>query len=102
MSARKERLTVTVDSALILAGADAVASGRAPSLSGWVNLALSERVARERRLRALDEAIAMYEAESGAITPEEIAAQAKADRRSAIVVRGGRRVSRAKGRRKVA
>ncbi len=102
MKARKERLTVTVDAALVRAGADAVASGRAPSLSGWVNLALKQQAARERRLLAMDAAIAMYESEHGVITDEEMEARAKADRQSAIVYRGGRRVSPPRGRRKVA
>jgi hypothetical protein len=49
----KERLTVTVDSELIEAANQAVAEGRVGSLSGWVNLALTERAAKERRLRTL-------------------------------------------------
>ena len=57
MSARKERLTVTVDPALIEAGNDAVAEGRAESLSAWVNAALAARVATERRLAALADAV---------------------------------------------
>jgi protoporphyrinogen oxidase len=88
MSARKERLTVTVDPAVIAAGNDAVAEGRAESLSAWVNAALAERVAKERALAALAEAIAGYEEEFGEISSQELAHQARADRQSAIVVRG--------------
>jgi Arc/MetJ-type ribon-helix-helix transcriptional regulator len=87
----KARLTVTIDPSLIRAANEAVRSGRARSLSGWVNQALAERVAKERRLRALSEAIALYEKEFGAISPGEVAAQERADRRAAIVVRGRRR-----------
>ena len=87
MRINKERLTVTVDPDLVQAGSDAVAAGRAESLSAWVNLALAERVAKERRLRAMGEAIAAYEAEFGAITADELAAQQRADRGSARVVR---------------
>ena len=87
MRINKERLTVTVDPNLVQAGSDAVAAGRAESLSAWVNLALAERVAKERRLRAMGEAIAAYEAEFGAITADELAAQQRADRGSARVVR---------------
>jgi hypothetical protein len=94
MKSRKERLTVTVDRELIRAGHRAVAGGLAESLSGWVNLALSELCAKERRLRAMAEAVAAYEAEFGAISESEIAAQQRADRRSAVVVRGARRKSR--------
>ena len=88
MSARKERLTVTVDPDLIAAGNDAVSEGRAESLSAWVNAALSEKLARERRLEALAEAVATYEGRFGAISLQELDEQKRADRRSAVVVRG--------------
>lgn len=90
MSIRKERLTVTVDPAFIEAGNDAVAEGRAESLSAWVNAALAERVARERRLRALAEAVAAYEALHGEITERELTEQARADREAAVVIRAKR------------
>jgi hypothetical protein len=86
----KGRLTVTVDPLLVQAGTEAVAAGSAGSLSAWVNLALAERAAKERRLRAMAEAIAMYEAELGEITANELTTQARADRASARVVRGTR------------
>ena len=76
MSTRKERLTVTVNPAFIEAGNDAVAEGRAESLSAWVNAALAERVAKERRLGALTEAIAAYEERFGAISAQEMEEQA--------------------------
>jgi hypothetical protein len=99
---RKERLTVTVDAALVQAGNQAVKEGRADSLSGWVNLALAERQAKERRLLAMAEAIADYEARFGEISAEEMAAQQRADQRAALVVRGPRRArsrpTRARGR----
>lgn len=85
MSRRKDRLTVTVDRALVEIGNDAVSSGRAESLSAWVNLALTEWAARERRLSAMGEAIAAYEEKFGAISTHELADQARADRESAIV-----------------
>jgi hypothetical protein len=88
MSTRKERLTVTVDPDFIAAGNDAVEEGRAESLSAWVNAALAERVAKERRLAALVEAVAAYEERFGPITAQELADQARADRQSATVVRG--------------
>jgi hypothetical protein len=96
---RRERLTVTVDPAHVQAGQDAVAAGRAESVSAWVNLALAERAAKERRLAAMADAIAVYEAKFGAISAEELSAQAHADRESAIVVRGKPRPS-ARGRRR--
>lgn len=85
---RKERLTITVDRALVQAGSDAVAAGRAESLSGWVNLAMADRAAKERKLRALAEAVAVYEAEFGAISQAELIAQERADSRAALVLRG--------------
>jgi glycerol dehydrogenase-like iron-containing ADH family enzyme len=99
MTKRKERLTVTVDPALIEAGTRAVAAGRADSLSGWVNLALAERAEKERRLRELAEAITLYEAEHGVISSAELAAQERADRRAAVVVRGRPRKKTRKSRR---
>jgi hypothetical protein len=90
MSVGKERLTVTVDPEFIEAGNDAVAEGRADSLSAWVNAALAERVARERRLVALAQAVAAYEDRFGAISAQELADQARADRASAVVLRGNR------------
>ena len=87
----KERLTVTVDSELVEAANQAVADGRVASLSGWVNLALAERAAKERRLWTLAAAVAAYEHEFGEITPAELAVQERADRRSAFTVRPRRR-----------
>ena len=87
MVARKERLTITVDPAVIRAGNEAVAAGRADSLSGWVNLAMAERAAKERRLQAMSEALALYEREFGTISEAELVAQERADRDDALIVR---------------
>ncbi len=93
-------MTVTVDAKLVEAGNQAVKAGRAESLSGWVNDALAERDAKERRLSAMAEAVAAYEAEFGTISAQEMAAQQRADERTAVVVRGTRRSgARAMGRR---
>ena len=102
MSERKERVTVTLDRALVEAANAAVAAGRADSLSAWVNLALAEQVARERRLSALSTLLAEYEAEYGVITPEELAFREREDRRKAIVIRGSASVPARKRRSKVA
>jgi hypothetical protein len=87
----KERLTVTIDSELVEAANKAVSEGRAESLSGWVNLALSERAVKERRLRALAEAVAAFEEEFGELTAAELTAQERADRKNAYVVRSRKR-----------
>ncbi len=79
---------MTVDPELIEAGNQAVAAGDADSLSGWVNAALAAKATYDRRLRALADAVASYEAEFGEITAEEMATQQRADRQSAVVVRG--------------
>ena len=97
MTRRKERLTVTVDAELLVAGNRAVKAGRAESLSGWINEALVEREARDRRLHAMAEAVAAYEAEFGVISSEELAAQARADERAAVIVRGPRSAGRGRG-----
>mgnify|MGYP006316759721 FL=1 len=73
--------------------AAAVAGGRAESVSAWVGNAMRERVAKERRLGALADAVARYEAEHGEITEDELAEQARADRDAAAAVRAGRRRS---------
>ena len=99
MSIAKARLTVTVDPDLVGAGQRAVAQGSAGSLSAWVNLAMAERAEKERRLRALGEAIAAYEREHGSIGDDEMAAQVRQDRAVARVVRGRPRGA-ANGRRR--
>lgn len=96
--ARKERMTVTVDAALIEEGTRAVSAGEADSLSSWVNDALSERSDRLRRLRGMAATIAAYEREHGVMTDEEMLAQERADQKNAVVVRGrGSRISRPRG-----
>jgi len=100
MSTRKERLTVTVDPGYVEAGNNAVAEGRAESLSAWVNAALAEKIAREQRLAALAEAVAAYEKKHGVISLQELADQARADRETARVIRGGTRPARPKTRRR--
>lgn len=90
MTSRKQRLTVTVDPALVEAGQRAVAAGQADSVSGWVSAALEDRVLRDRKLAVLAAAVSDYEDEFGEITVEEIARQRRADREDARVVRGRR------------
>jgi hypothetical protein len=90
MSAKKQRLTVTVDPELIEAGQQAVESGEADSVSGWVSAALDDKVRRDQKRRLLAAAISDFEGEFGEITAEEIAAQSRLDRGRATVVRGQR------------
>lgn len=90
MSARKQRLTITVDSDLVAVAQDEVQSGRADSVSAWVSSAIRERVERQRRLALLAEAIADFEAEFGEIGDDEIERQRRTDRERSTVVRGHR------------
>lgn len=90
MTAKKHRLTVTVDPELIEAGQRAVQSGQAESVSGWVRVALEDKIRRDHTLALLAAAVADYEQEFGEITAEEIVAQRRADRGAATVVRGRR------------
>lgn len=79
---------MTVDHELVEAGNEAVAAGQAGSLSGWVNSALADRAVRDRRLRAMAEAVADYEAEFGEITEAEIAEVKHGDALESVIVRG--------------
>jgi Arc/MetJ-type ribon-helix-helix transcriptional regulator len=92
---KKGRITITLDRELIEAANAEVAAGRADSLSAWMAAAVTNHLENERRLAALDDAIAWYEAQYGAFTPEELAEQERRDRRNAIVIRGsGKRRAR--------
>jgi hypothetical protein len=79
---------VSAPARVVHAAHAAVEAGTADSLSAWVNEALAVRAARDRRLAAMGDAIAVYEAQFGEITETEMAAQRRADRAAAIVVRG--------------
>jgi hypothetical protein len=90
MSARKERVTVTLDPEVIRAGNIAVEAGRAVSLSAWINAALSEQVFKEKKLKAMAEAVKAYESEFGAFTKEELEERRRLDRENSILVSNGR------------
>ena len=77
-----------MDADLVAVAQEAVARGRADSVSAWVNEALRLKVAHDRRLRALDEFVAAFEAEHGQITEAEIGEAARRARGRAVVVRG--------------
>jgi uncharacterized protein YllA (UPF0747 family) len=53
---------------------------------------------KNRALAALAEAVAAYEEEFGEISEEELAAQARSDRESAIVIRGEARSKKSRAR----
>lgn len=85
----KQRLSASVDADMIEAGRQAVATGLAESMSGWVNAALRRQSEHDERLRAADRFIAAYEAEHGVITSEDMERAEREMRERAIVVRGG-------------
>jgi hypothetical protein len=84
----KQRLSASVDADLMSAAHAAVDAGRADTVSAWVNDALRLRADRDRRLDALDDFLAAYEAEHGEISDEEMQEAARAARARAVVVRG--------------
>jgi Arc/MetJ-type ribon-helix-helix transcriptional regulator len=85
----KERLSASVDADLMAVAQEAVAQGRAESVSAWVNEALRLKVAHDRRLRAVAEFVAAFEAEHGEITEDEMREAARRARGRAVVVRDG-------------
>jgi Arc/MetJ-type ribon-helix-helix transcriptional regulator len=84
----KERLSASVDADLVAVAQEAVAQGHAESVSAWVNEALRLKVAHDRRLRALDQFVAAFEAEHGEITDAEMREAARRARGRAVIVRG--------------
>jgi Arc/MetJ-type ribon-helix-helix transcriptional regulator len=86
----KQRLSASVDADLVAVAQEAVAAGQAENVSAWVNDALRLKADLDRRLRAVDEFLAVYEAENGEITDEEIRDAARNARGRAMVVRGQR------------
>ncbi|HEX7132128.1 MAG TPA: hypothetical protein VF228_06100 [Iamia sp.] len=92
----KRRVTVTIDEDVYETAVKAVESGRAPSVSAWVNDTLSDRQEKERRLNALAEAVAEFQRETGHFfTPEELEEQERSDRAAAAAVRAARAQRRA-------
>jgi hypothetical protein len=86
----KQRLSASVDADALAAGQAAVAAGRAANISTWVNEALHRQAEHERRMHALDEFLAAYEAEHGVISEDEIRSASRRARTRALVVRGKR------------
>ncbi|SRR6266545_1051887 len=81
---KKQRLSASVDIELLQAAEQAVARGRAETVSAWVNDALRLKAEHERRLEALAAFIARYEADHGEITAEEMQMAARRARSRAL------------------
>ena len=84
----KRRLSASVDAELVAVAQQAVTGGHAESISAWVNDALRLKADHDRRLHALDEFLAAYEAEHGEITEDEMRDAARRARERAVIVRG--------------
>jgi hypothetical protein len=84
----KQRLSASVDAAVLAAAQTAVSEGRAVNVSAWVNEALHRQAAHDGRMRALDAFVEHYEAVRGVITDDEIRAATRRTRARAVVVRG--------------
>ena len=67
MSARKERLTITVDPHLSAYAEHLVEAGQAPSVSAAFNEAMAEKAARDRDRRSL------WRAKAGQADPDRVA-----------------------------
>ena len=96
----KKRISTSIDNDLILAAQEAVAGGRAESVSAWFNEALRRQVEHDRRLSALAEFVGLFEAEHGEITDEEIAQATRRARARAVVVRGSKPQAKGPAKRK--
>ena len=77
-----------MDADLVAVAQEAVAQGRAESVSAWVNEALRLKAAHDQRLCALEEFVTAFEAEHGEITEAEMRDAARRARGRAVVVRG--------------
>ena len=84
----KRRLSASVDEELLEAAQAAVSAGHAESVSSWVSEAMRRQATHERRLQALGEFLAAYEAEHGEITDAEMRAATRGAEARAITVRG--------------
>lgn len=83
----RERLSATIESDVMAAARQAVAEGRAASVSAWVNDAMRRHADHERRLRALDAFVQDYEQAHGVITEGEMDAAAHRLRGRAVPIR---------------
>lgn len=89
----KQRLSASVDAAVLAAAEKAVSEGRATNVSAWVNDALRRQAEHDRRMRALDGFLESYEAKHGVITDDEIHEATRRARARALVVRGKKRAA---------
>ena len=87
----KQRVTITVDEALVDEANAAVRAGRSRSVSEWISEAMAQRRDRDQRLAVLSRLVSEYEAAHGFITEDEMAEQAQQDRDAAAALRAATR-----------
>src|SRR5882724_1954424 len=87
----KQRLSASIDAAVMAAAQAAVTAGRAANVSAWVNEGLHRQAEHDRRMQALDDFLLAYEAEHGVITDVELAQASRRARERALVLRGKQR-----------
>lgn len=80
-----------MDADLLAAAEHAVTRGDAPTISAWINDAIRLKLDHDRRLEALAEFIAEFEAEHGPLTERDRENTLREAKRRAISVRGGLR-----------
>lgn len=80
-------MSVSVDADLIDGAEAAARRGQVATVSAWVNDALRMKLQHERRLQALAAFIDSYEAEHGAISPDEMERAARRANARAVTVR---------------
>ena len=85
---RKERLTMSIDPELAELARNAVAEGRAESVSALVSTALRRQLDHEVKLKNLEALIGRFEREHGEITQEEMRAASRDAAARAVIVRG--------------
>jgi hypothetical protein len=88
---QKQRLSASVDTAVMAAAHAAVAAGRAANVSAWVNEGLHRQAEHDHRMQALDDFLLAYESKHGVITEAEMADANQRAQARAVVVRGKQR-----------
>ncbi|MBI4614837.1 MAG: hypothetical protein HY720_14595 [Planctomycetes bacterium] len=86
----KLRLSASVDADLMKAATLAVARGRVPTVSAWVNDALRLKLEHDRQLEGLAQFIEAYESEHGEISLDEVRRAVRWARSRAETIRGSR------------
>ena len=88
-----QRITITLDNALVEAAQQAVSEGRSASVSAYVGESVALRSKHDARLSALSALIADYEQQHGVISDDELAEQEQRDRDTSAGFRSAQRLA---------